>query len=320
MAGVTEHPWPELQRFVVAGWNYHYCLGRDANELEAARKEFAAADLALTIALGAKRQLDSPSSLNTYKTCPRQYLLEYCDDARRDENFASIENVMGSSVHETIEDFYRKGCFELMPDVEKAVAIFNEKLSYMLGVKQVVRPKPERNVEWAQEVGEDCIRNWWGYHMLALKGGAKDFQTEVKVDFPDDPKVRGYADLLYEEDGNLVCVDWKTGRLPFRGFKGSSVQKQIRIYGSALRLSGEERPILARAFYLAHNKAYTEKLTDDVVAATVAYCIKTRNEIGNEEEWDANTGPLCRWCRHSRKLSDNQYAQCVEGETYVNAD
>jgi len=260
--------------------------------------------------IGARREVDSPSSLGTYKKCPRQYLLTYCEEGGGDRNFTSIEALMGSSVHETIEKWF-KGETPVRLELSDLLAMVKASIQHKMTTMVVVSPKPERNVKWAFEQGEKCIKAWWEHKAEVLKDGS-DFQSEVKFE-SKEPSVRGVVDLLYmiETDGVSVMVveDYKTGSLPFKGYKNSDVERQLLLYVLMLRKQGVKCPIITRAVYLAHGKVFERCPEEDDLDRVKRWAIRTRNEITNEEEWEAKPSILCKWCEFSR---GGKFSLCKE--------
>lgn len=146
----------------------------------------------------------SPSSINTYLKCPRQYLYNYILDlSAKDGNPDSVS--YGSAVHSACEfalNFaIKNGCY---PTKEEFINSFKQELD-----NQPMSSLQQRNIH--EERGEKALSEY--YIQLCNTPVKNLYATEKKIELEiDDVKFKGIIDRIDKnDDGTFTIYDYKTG-------------------------------------------------------------------------------------------------------------
>ena len=142
----------------------------------------------------------SPSRLLAYLDCPRRYRMQYLDRPRPQARPQRAHTSVGIATHNVLRDFWD------LPVSQRTPA----------GVAELVRTSwidvgfrdPEQSVAWRLRV-RDAVTDY-------LRRSDRDNQPvgiERSVSLKtDEVAITGRIDRLDDRDGELVVVDYKTGR------------------------------------------------------------------------------------------------------------
>ncbi len=145
--------------------------------------------------------------------------------------------------------------------------------------------------------------------------GTDGFQgAEVALEFEptDDLLLRGAIDAVFEDDGRVRLVDWKTGNL-------GEPAAQLAFYALLWTLERGDVPARLEAVSVATGERSDSAPTlDDVqdTAARVASAVgdlRRMWETGSSAERVA--GPWCRWCPLLDECTEGRSALSVLGES-----
>lgn len=146
----------------------------------------------------------SPSSINTYLKCPRQYLYNYILDlSAKDGNPDAVS--YGSAVHSACEfavNFaIKNGCY---PTKEEFINSFKRELD-----NQPMSSLQQRNIH--EERGEKALSEY--YIQLCNTPVKNLYATEKKIELEiDGVKFKGIIDRIDKNvDGTFTIYDYKTG-------------------------------------------------------------------------------------------------------------
>ena len=246
----------------------------------------------------------SPSSINTFYKCPRQYFYRYI--AKLPERL-TIDLVKGSIVHSTLEHFfkeYNKNLKEELFSLFEKQWIKAEKDITLLELK-------EDEITTAKEDMKNILTEYFENFNRKLQalikvGKAENEQhafflikpkfRELKVE-SEKYKCRGYIDRVSEDyNGILTLADYKTSVKYGVGLP-MDYKRQLSIY--ALLYQEKERlPDFVAVNFLRYGEEYLLEVGPSVIKFAIntiqdAYS-KTRS--ANLEDYPLNEGSLCRWC------------------------
>ncbi|MBU0461958.1 MAG: PD-(D/E)XK nuclease family protein, partial [Nanoarchaeota archaeon] len=170
------------------------------------------------------RRVESPSSINTYKQCPRRYFYQYI---RRFPTFPNIHTVRGNIVHSALEKF-----FELDPASVDPLKYRPELAAYLSNLFEALWRKGRNALEKVTSSNEQervfyeesrmMLGNWLNSFFEKIKQKMKNKSfieafNELKpialeAEYQSDAHhVKGFIDVIENEDGIIKLVDYKTG-------------------------------------------------------------------------------------------------------------
>jgi len=253
-------------------------------------------------------RLQSPSSILTYRQCPRKYFYRYIAKLPVSK---SIHLVRGSIAHKVLEDIY---------DID-TTNIPEEGFLFTMRVilQEKLRQEWEKSREDLASLGLDddalkayyddtrvMVNNFFHYlvdrmqllqkkaqHLTAKEAfqGVKPLR-EVEL-HSKAHHVRGYADAIQREGDHLVIIDYKTSR---KMEIGDDYRLQLGIY-SMIYEEMECLPDEVGVFFLKHGQELrlpvTRKLVEDARQEVIAIHLNTKTK--DMKDYPKHVGPLCRW-------------------------
>ncbi|MBU0471094.1 MAG: PD-(D/E)XK nuclease family protein [Nanoarchaeota archaeon] len=247
-------------------------------------------------------RVESPSSINTYKQCPRKYYYHYIEEL---PTTPSIHLIRGKIVHEVLENFYE---IDSKINSEDALRLhlfwllektWSEHYSELLELNM-----DERKLKSYYDESKMMLQNWFSRFKKKLRVQLKNgstFKKAVKhltpireMEFTSDNfKVRGFMDVVFERGDNTVILDYKTS-------KKSDITKEYRLQLGIYALLYEEekgkRPDLVGIDFLKYSEiliSVDDKLVEEA-KKEIKY-MHTKTITNNKHDYPKKTSPLCRW-------------------------
>jgi len=209
----------------------------------------------------------SPSKINTYLHCGRQYKFRYVDKERCPVNPILLR---GIRIHSDIENFYK------ISRAKTKDEIFIPELSEDL---QVFRESEIRRL-----------------NSLIDKKTFWPVKQEMRI---SDKKhlLRGIIDAIYVDDnGDYIMIDYKSGKGPTPQ-KIKTYRRQLAIYKIILdNAKVLPKPIKKWGImFVEHDILFMEEPTHKMIQNAIDDINKTRKGIA-EKKFEHNVTPLCNWC------------------------
>ncbi|GAB3877514.1 RecB family exonuclease [Terrabacter terrigena] len=142
----------------------------------------------------------SPSRLLAYLDCPRRYRMQYLDRPRPQARPQRAHTSVGIATHNVLRDFWDLPVFQRTP----------------AGVAELVRTSwidvgfrdPEQSAAWRLRV-RDAVTDYLRHSDRDNQPVGIERSVSLKT---DEVAITGRIDRLDDRDGQLVVVDYKTGR------------------------------------------------------------------------------------------------------------
>ncbi len=171
------------------------------------------------------KRMQSPSSINTYKQCPRRYFYQYIMRVKTRPN---IHCIRGNVVHSALEKF-----FDLEPTALDNKQLKSELASYLKNLFEAYWAKSRHSLnklgmepEQLHFYYEDSIHqlaNWLNQFFIELDSHIQksDFPTAFakmkpfarELEFKSqDLQVRGFIDYIEKDDDKIIVMDYKTSK------------------------------------------------------------------------------------------------------------
>jgi len=251
------------------------------------------------------KRVQSPSSINTFKQCPRKYYYQYIAKLK---TLPSIHLVRGNIAHSVLEDFYDVDLPEQDQDYKQYFQQAVQRLLLFHWNKEKSR-LDELNLTNDQtkfyfEETMMMIMNWTNHFIVDLekeitkgKSLLDAFQKltpirELKY-VSDEHKVQGFIDCIQHIEEEVHIIDYKTNaRFDFK----DSIKLQLAIYSLLYHEKHGKMPSKVGIFFLRHKlkmMSVDESLLELAKKEIALVHAGTHSE--NIEEYPKKTSPLCRW-------------------------
>ncbi len=234
----------------------------------------------------------SPSAIETYLSCPRKYYFAYIlnmEEPDTDDVFVVIKPLdMGNLVHGLMDDAFR---YSMSKEKVKSEAVrrFNA----------LLKARPPINEPDVKRVREDFMR------MIENGFESSDGNEVIYSEHTIKPvkigsiKLKGRLDRLEKTpDGNIVIVDYKTGRRLNHRQNDISSCMQILLYAAMLEESENIKVSGGEYRYLRYNKSISCSYTDIIKESLIGITNDFAERVTN-----ADFAPLvtdnCRYCGFS---------------------
>ncbi|MEU3645411.1 PD-(D/E)XK nuclease family protein [Lentzea sp. NPDC034063] len=248
----------------------------------------------------------TPAKLSTWTSCPRRFRMTYLDRPSPPRGGAWAHNTLGAVVHNAL-----KALFDLTPDrrtPDQAVALLNRQW----------KSEGFRDVDQAAEY-RTRAQGWVHDYVSALDVDFEPLGVERWVSSPTDRIVaEGRVDRIDYRDGELVIVDYKTGRhvLTSDDARGSQA---LALYALAARRTLRKPCRRVELHHLPSGSVAEWEHTEESLARHVRRAEEAADEIdlatetlkaGGDKEvlFPPVTGRQCQWCDFRRSCAEGQEA------------
>ncbi len=247
-------------------------------------------------------RVQSPSSINTYKQCPRKYYYQYIAKLPTKQN---IHTIRGSIVHSVLEDF-----FDHDIDTE---GISGDKL--LLKAIKLFEDHWEKKKDDLDSLGLDgstlqyyyddsktMVIRWVSYILSRLNSMEEELPEAFNKLKPireqryksEELSVMGFIDAIEEVDGKVRLIDYKTSKAD----KMTDEYKlQLGIYALLYKEKHDVYPDEVGLFLLKHGERMLA-VTDELVrnAKFEIENIHMSTQSRDMRDYPKKPGPLCNFC------------------------
>jgi len=242
--------------------------------------------------------LYSYTRLSTYKQCPFRYKLKYID--KIPEETKTIDQFMGSRVHEALERLYKNLISAKIMPLERVLEYYrrNWEREWDNNIRFV---NEDLSKDDYRDLGKNCIEDY--YKSYYPFNQSRTIYVEKRVCFALDKdgrcKIQGFMDrLAIASDGTYEIHDYKTNKsLPTQ--KDRDDDKQLALYQIGVKdMWSDARSIKLFWHYLVFNKEMCSSRTDEDIEKLKAEKVALINEMETTTEFLPRESPLCSWCSY----------------------
>ena len=268
------------------------------------------------------RRIESPSSIITYKQCPRKYFYRYI---LRLPTRASIHLIRGKIVHSILERFFKIDLDQLDPqDFESGFR------SYTLALLANLWKKNEKDFNKLQMTKEEIETYFIDSHTMVI-GFIEKFSKKLKEKIKQtndlkkafklltpsieeeivnqELKVRGYIDAIHSENEEIVIMDYKTSK---KDDMTPEYRLQLGIYALLYKLKHNKTPTQVGINFLKFGEVMIQVDNQLLIEAeTEIKLVHKMTEPDKITEYSKKESPLCKW--HSGQC--DYYGECCKGDS-----
>lgn len=255
------------------------------------------------------KRIESPSSINTFKQCPRKYYYQYIEKL---PILSNIHQIRGNIAHSTLENFY---------DLD--ISLFNRETNYQIKFKEVIqklllhywnvyRPKldglklSKDQERFYFEETMLMIMNWTDHFLENIDALMKEKNIPLEEAFQlqtplreqkfvsDHYSIQGFIDAIHCIEEEVQIIDYKTNSM----FEmKDSIKLQLAIYALLYFEKYGKMPSKAGIFFLRHKLkliAVDEELLE--LARKEINLIHTYTSVTEKkEDYVKKENSLCKW-------------------------
>ena len=257
-------------------------------------------------ALAVQKRL-SPSAINSYYKCPREYYYTYIGKLKTKP---SIHLVKGSIVHKTLEDFFKVYSEDLTTHMDmcfmKALEISDKNLKN-LGLSEEEEKK--HLIDCKSMVGEYLIVLLRKIKNILHLGKAENQRHAFHILKPkfrekwvanEDIHLGGYIDRVDEDfDGILTLGDYKTSSKFGIGLP-EDYRRQLSLYALLYSTTEKTMPDFVSVIFLRLGEEYFLQVSPSMMryAKDCLDYVWSRTRTTDIEDYPLNESRLCKWCQY----------------------
>jgi putative RecB family exonuclease len=270
----------------------------------------------------------SISRINTYNSCPQKYKFHYIDRIKPPSGEVSLNSLVGSCVHKTLETMYRKYMStKIWPTLEEIkeeyLEIWDQEYSQNIIVIHLAD-----NPEKFKKDGLEILNTYF------LQQKEKEFIDQtiaVERSFfvtIDGYKIKAIVDRIdYKENDTFLIHDYKTtSRFP--EIKNLENDRQLPLYQMAVKETYPDAKNISLTWhFLRFSKSVTITKNDSELNEIKSEIVENIKTIELDRNFQPNKTPLCGWCsykdicpafKHSFTLKSLENNTLDEGYQAVN--
>jgi CRISPR/Cas system-associated exonuclease Cas4 (RecB family) len=265
-------------------------------------------------------RVESPSSINTYKQCPRKYYYQYIEKLETKE---SIHTLRGGIVHKVMEEFFTLDSisdtgYHLSLQLQILSLFKKHWNSKLLVLCQLVNPE---ELSFFEHESQIMLVNWLGLFTKRLETRMRSGMNSNDAFASLRPKaeqelmstthrVRGFIDAIEEGEDGLRIMDYKTS-------KSIHITDQYRLQLAIYALLYEEnhgrRPDKVGIYFLKGSERLLE--VDDrliSLAKMEIANIHRMTQIQEKPHYPMKPSRLCKWSTGQCDFFEHCYANDLQ--------
>jgi putative RecB family exonuclease len=249
------------------------------------------------------KRLQSPSSINTYKQCPRKYYYIYI---KKLKTLPSIHLVRGKISHSVLEDFFKIDENKL-PDAGydqllRGLLIDFLKQKWSDSIKELEQlDMTEGQRLFYYEETEHMLMNWFNnFHKtlskeeMSFKDAFKKWRPKTEEEYKSEKyQVRGFIDAIHEFENEVIVMDYKTSN---KDTITPGYKLQLAIYALLYNEKHGVLPTKAGIDFLKYGLRMID-VDEDLLkfARLEVELIHTNTESDDIIDYPKNESALCKW-------------------------
>jgi putative RecB family exonuclease len=235
----------------------------------------------------------SPSRAGDFKSCPQLFKFRAIDKLPEP---TTTYQARGTTAHLALERLYDLPAPERTAD--RLYQLFRDAWTELRTTNDYAGLFDDDETE--RQWGLESLMLLANYFALENPGEISPLHREFDmIEEIDGMSIRGILDRIDEtEDGELVILDYKTGKAPPERYAMSAFFA-LKIYALLIRTRTGRTPMEVRLLYLNGPVLYRLPIDDqalDATERTLRALWNRINEAIDTNRFPPKPGPLCAWC------------------------
>lgn len=254
------------------------------------------------------KRIESPSSINTFKQCPRKYYHQYIEKL---PTLPNIHQVRGNIAHSTLETFYEIDVSNLNEEnyIQEIKSTIQKLLLFHWNAYKLKLEALHLNPDQQKFYFEETmlmILNWTNHFVEELTKTIKEknipipeaFQTITPIReqkfISDNYSVQGFIDAIHMLEDETHIIDYKTNS---SSDMKDSIKLQLAIYSLLYFEKYGQRPSKVGIFFLRHKLKMIDvdeeliELAKKEIELIHGHTSKTEDV----NDYPKKITPLCKW-------------------------
>ena len=250
------------------------------------------------------KRVQSPSSINTYKQCPRRYYYQYILKLPTCEN---IHFVKGKIAHSVLEKFFDIDINHFKEEnYKKELSYYMKNLFNAFWLKNLEKFEDvgasEKDVITARHELAEMLANWLQSFFERIDSSGLSFHkafekfkpVEIEAAYESEKhQVKGFIEVVENVDGEIKVLDYKTsGSFEIT----ESYELQLAIYALLYREKHGKLPHKLSIWFLKDKEKIIEadeKIIEKAIGEIANIHIKT--ESNRIDDYPKQVSNLCKW-------------------------
>jgi RecB family exonuclease len=255
----------------------------------------------------------SPSSLNCFENCPKQYAFRYIEKIQVDGE--GIEAFVGKRVHEILERLYQFVGQGMLPSLPRVIARYHANFDAQFAATRIRITREGTPADFYRDAGARGLENYYRRHYPFDRDLTVGLERPIQFRLDEDGRyaVRGIIDRIARaKDGVLEIHDFKTGR---RIPKQDELDRdrQLGLYELGLREQlGEDGDVRLVWHYVLRDEQRTSQRTPEQREQLRLATARAIDKIRNEREFAPKPSGLCGWCEFRERCPAVNPARAAE--------
>jgi putative RecB family exonuclease len=248
----------------------------------------------------------TPAKLNTWNDCPRRYRFAYLDRPSPPRGGAWAHNMLGAVVHNALRELFDLPAAQRTPDAAIKLVRGNWRGEGFADGEQAAVYR-DRAIDWVAE------------YVANLDPELEPIGVERWVSAPTGGIVaEGRVDRIDERDGEIVIVDYKTGRHAL-SVDDARFSQALALYVVAARRTLHRPCHQVELHHLPTGTVSVWRHTEDTLARHVGRAEESAIDLADagdaladggdpEALFPVNPGRQCSWCDFRRHCPQGKAA------------
>ncbi|MEM5812725.1 MAG: PD-(D/E)XK nuclease family protein [Candidatus Aenigmatarchaeota archaeon] len=239
----------------------------------------------------------SNSRLSCFEQCPLKYKYEYVERIERPVE-ETVEQFLGSRVHEALEKLYRDLKFQKEDTLEELLDFYNSQWKKNWN-QNIILVRKEYTQENYRKMGEKYITNYYKRYYPFNQSVTIALEQKLTVSLDSEGKYRitGRIDRLSSNgDGCYEIHDYKTS-FSMTPHSILETERQLPLYAIAVKHHYHDaEKILLTWHFLSADKSVTITKTDEQLQKLRKEIIELIDKI-ESSDFIPRKSELCDWCQ-----------------------